>query len=225
MLEIFGPTIQGEGPVAGKPCHFVRLAICEYKCLWCDTKESWTAEHATKMTLQDIAERVALLGETDLITITGGNPCVHPNVGSMMRAISNVMPRVDFSLETQGSIWQDWVKNIRYCVVSPKGPSSGMADKLKLNVLDKFMKEAKHPYLKVVVFSDADYAFARFLHGRYRSVPFYVSSGTDEPYTGLANLGARYREMCERVAHDSEMQDVTVLPQLHKVAWGAEKGR
>ena len=225
MLEIFGPTIQGEGPVAGKPCHFIRLAICDYRCEWCDTKESWTAEHATKMVITDIAEDVAALGPTNLITITGGNPCVHPGVDRMMRAIYQLMPNVAFSVETQGSIWQEWVRNLEYCVVSPKGPSSGMVTKHKMNVLDKFMWETRHPYLKVVVFNDEDYGWAKFMHERYRMIPFYVSCGTDEPYTGFEAIGERYRWLCEKVAHDPNMQNVTVFPQLHKLAWGAEKGR
>jgi 7-carboxy-7-deazaguanine synthase len=135
------------------------------------------------------------------------------------------MPNVEFSVETQGSVWQEWVTRLRYCVVSPKGPSSGQMPKLKMNVLDRFMFETRNPFLKVVVFDEEDYKFAQFMHARYRMVPFYVSSGTNEPYTGLVDMSERYRWLCELVAHDKDMQDTTVLPQLHKLAWGNEKGR
>jgi len=37
ISEIFGPTIQGEGPLIGKPTVFVRTAGCDYRCAWCDT--------------------------------------------------------------------------------------------------------------------------------------------------------------------------------------------
>ena len=37
VIEIFGPTIQGEGAEAGLPTHFVRLGGCDYRCSWCDT--------------------------------------------------------------------------------------------------------------------------------------------------------------------------------------------
>src|SRR5947209_6080802 len=125
VLEVFGPTIQGEGPIAGRVCHFVRLAICDWRCDWCDTKESWTAKYSTRKTFGEIAEEVAGHGPVDIITITGGNPCVHPLVDLLMAAIWRAMPHVQFSLETQGSIWQEWVRSIQWCVVSPKPPSSG----------------------------------------------------------------------------------------------------
>lgn len=37
VLEIFGPTIQGEGMVIGQKTMFVRTAGCDYSCSWCDS--------------------------------------------------------------------------------------------------------------------------------------------------------------------------------------------
>ena len=37
ISEIFGPTIQGEGPLIGRPSIFVRTGGCDYRCNWCDT--------------------------------------------------------------------------------------------------------------------------------------------------------------------------------------------
>src|SRR5690606_2170027 len=39
--EIFGITIQGEGPSMGRPCAFVRLFQCNLQCTWCDTPYTW----------------------------------------------------------------------------------------------------------------------------------------------------------------------------------------
>ena len=32
VVEIFGPTIQGEGAEAGVPTHFVRVGGCDFRC-------------------------------------------------------------------------------------------------------------------------------------------------------------------------------------------------
>ena len=44
MNEIFGPTIQGEGKSAGQDVVFLRLAMCNLHCIWCDTPHTWNWE-------------------------------------------------------------------------------------------------------------------------------------------------------------------------------------
>ena len=41
VMEIFGPTIQGEGMVIGQKTMFVRTAGCDYSCSWCDSSFTW----------------------------------------------------------------------------------------------------------------------------------------------------------------------------------------
>ena len=45
VLEIFGPTFQGEGRAIGQKTMFVRTAGCDYHCDWCDSAFTW--EHMT----------------------------------------------------------------------------------------------------------------------------------------------------------------------------------
>ncbi len=37
VAEMFGPTVQGEGPSTGQHAMFIRLAGCHLSCSWCDT--------------------------------------------------------------------------------------------------------------------------------------------------------------------------------------------
>ena len=41
VSEIFGLTIQGEGPSVGRRAVFLRLRRCNLACDWCDTRYTW----------------------------------------------------------------------------------------------------------------------------------------------------------------------------------------
>jgi len=77
--EIFGPTIQGEGPHMGHRVGFLRLAGCNLSCSWCDTPYSWDWTRYDKnaeshpMEVADVAAKVNEMGVTRLI-LTGGEP-------------------------------------------------------------------------------------------------------------------------------------------------------
>jgi organic radical activating enzyme len=90
--EIFGPTIQGEGPAAGRRCAFVRLAICPLECRWCDTLYTWAfteakaAHHDNGIVYDREAEvhpmdveyvygaAIAAAGGSGMVVISGGEP-------------------------------------------------------------------------------------------------------------------------------------------------------
>src|SRR5579863_9040838 len=82
VIEIFGPTIQGEGAEAGIPTHFVRVGGCDYRCSWCDTMYAVDPEsvrdNAEQLTSEEIVDRVVGLdGTPGWVTISGGNPALH----------------------------------------------------------------------------------------------------------------------------------------------------
>jgi 7-carboxy-7-deazaguanine synthase len=74
IKEIFGPTIQGEGTHAGRPCVFLRFAVCNLRCTWCDT--DFDAEGATRMSAEDIVRRLRDLDihGARMVVVTGGEP-------------------------------------------------------------------------------------------------------------------------------------------------------
>lgn len=70
VLEIFGPTIQGEGMVVGRKTMFVRTAGCDYRCAWCDSAFTWDGsakEDIVQMTSEDIWQRLQEVGGSCLI--------------------------------------------------------------------------------------------------------------------------------------------------------------
>ena len=79
VSEVFGPTLQGEGPSSGRPCMFVRLGACNLHCSWCDTPYTWDWTRYDKdRELSWMSER-AILKEVvpdrpPLLVVTGGEP-------------------------------------------------------------------------------------------------------------------------------------------------------
>ena len=67
VLEIFGPTFQGEGRAIGQKTMFVRTAGCDYHCDWCDSAFTWDgSEKPTRMTADEVIEALDALGTYDL---------------------------------------------------------------------------------------------------------------------------------------------------------------
>jgi organic radical activating enzyme len=74
VKEMFGPTLQGEGAHAGRPCVFLRFAACNLDCKWCDT--DFAAEGAVKLASDDILTRLLELDVNGarMVVVTGGEP-------------------------------------------------------------------------------------------------------------------------------------------------------
>ena len=127
-------TIQGEGPLAGLPCVFIRLAGCNLRCHFCDTAfdEHW--EHP--QTIEHILKNVSTVagknqGARKLVVITGGEPLLQnitPLIGELLSSGTEIV-----QIETAGTVWPEsltkaeeengWIADCRLLIVcSPKTP-------------------------------------------------------------------------------------------------------
>lgn len=234
VIEVFGPTIQGEGAEAGRPCYFVRLGGCDYRCSWCDTMYAVdpvqvraAAEH---LDAGQIAGRVAALGgRAEWVVVSGGNPALH-ELGGLVEELRSQGLKV--AVETQGSVWREWLGEVDRLTVSPKPPSSGMVSEAHEAQFERFMRNAfasaarASMALKIVCFDELDLAWAKEIARRWPMPELHLSAGTPiPPPTDLAGaVGASFRRLCELVAGDPELSHARVLPQLHVIAWGEERG-
>ncbi|MHA7962597.1 7-carboxy-7-deazaguanine synthase QueE [Paenibacillus sp. CAU 1782] len=233
-MEIFGPTVQGEGMVIGRKTMFVRTAGCDYQCSWCDSAFTWDGtgkDEIVPMSAIDIFNKLKAVGRGrfDHVTLSGGNPALLPQLDSLIHLLH--AEGIKVALETQGSRWQPWFSDIDELTLSPKPPSSGMVTDLgKLDDIMESLSEAGSIFcLKVVVFDEADLAYAASIHSRYPGVPFYLQAGNGnlletDPGAMLPYLVERYEWLVGLVMEDKGLRGVHVLPQLHTWVWGNKKG-
>lgn len=236
ISEIFGPTIQGEGPLIGRPTVFVRTGGCDYRCAWCDTLYAVLPEYRDEwmpMTPAAVMAHVNELtgGAPVLVSLSGGNPALQPL--APLIALGRQSGH-GFALETQGSISRPWFAELDWLILSPKPPSAGATADWR--AFAACLEAAGgHPrcVLKIVIFDDADYNYAKAVAARYPALPVYLQVGNPAPLaaTGCAvpegadidGLLGRFRWLVAKVAGDRWFT-ATVLPQLHILAWGNKRG-
>jgi len=116
-IEVFA-SVQGEGLRQGEPTLFVRMAGCNLRCSFCDTKRAW--ERGQAQTVAEIVGRVRALWRghpARWVCLTGGEPLRQP-VAPLIRALRK--DGLNVQVETNGTYTPrpeaDWY------TVSPKPP-------------------------------------------------------------------------------------------------------
>jgi len=245
LMEIFGPTIQGEGIMIGAQTYFIRMGLCDYKCTMCDSMHAVDPDKVSKnaqwLTQAEILE--AFTGyahshpQAQWITISGGNPAIHD-----LYRLTRDLKTLDFKLavETQGSYYDGWLHQCDVITVSPKGP--GMGERFEEDKFLDFMFLLRtNPGLnvKIVVFGKPDFDFAehvlQLLQDNELISPdrFYLSQGNPFPpgqssiSTSSAHsliLHGRYLKLLKELQERPQLSIAKFLPQLHVWLWSNKQG-
>ena len=246
LVEMFGPTIQGEGVLIGAKTTFLRFGLCDYKCKMCDSMHAVdprrVRDNAEWLTPEEIANRIIPFNKasgTNWITFSGGNPCIHD--------LWTVVDKAHFeglrvSVETQGTFAPGWLSDVDQLTISPKGPGMGAAFDMK--VFQQFMRSVMVHFdlgtkasIKVVIFSQADIEFLKEINYMaehygmkdrvYASVGNVTLPSDDEDYNLALHRQALLNEMClnlEDLLKEPSLGNVRFLPQLHVLLWGNRQG-
>lgn len=230
VIEIFGPTIQGEGLLIGSQTIFVRFGGCDYRCSWCDTPYAVDPEevrkNATYLTAQEIVDKVVELGPgTPWVTFSGGNPLLY-HLDELTETLSEL--RYDIAVETQGTMFKEWVFGCSSLVLSPKPPSSGMVTdwgKLAQFYQPEFaLISGTMVSAKIVVFDEKDLDYAEEVCQRFPEWPLFLQVGNNVGQDDLASLVARLEWLVNQVIKRPTLTSAIVLPQLHVLMWGNQRG-
>ena len=203
--EIF-KSIDGEGKRAGLPTTFIRLCGCNLRCNYCDTTYAFDSTGADDMSVDDIIESCINI-DIRSITITGGEPLVHPAIHTLLATMDR-SDRFDINVETNGTVDPSiyhHLKNVWF-TVDYKCPSSGeearMIDKAFTSLRDKDV-------LKFVVGSDEDLNRAAEIIHRYNpSSQIYLSPV----------FGYEPKHIVEFML-EKHLYNCKVQLQMHKIIW------
>lgn len=210
VSEIFF-SIQGEGVHIGLPTVFLRLFACDLRCSWCDTMYAVEGTDFREMETAEVLSRILAYG-CPRVCITGGEPLIQRDA---VEEVTEFLLERDFVvvLETSGHKKPPGIFSHPNSVVSMdcKCPGSGMDSKMDFSLYDALGEKDQ---LKFVIADDADYEYAMGViagHCIKASIIFQPVYGTKADW------------IAERILRD-RMEDVRVLPQLHKIFWGEKRG-
>jgi len=178
--EIFGPTIQGEGKSAGKPVVFLRLAMCNLNCIWCDTPHTWNwagtrFQHPEKydkekelhrLPVEEVLKQVRLkaAGRLNSLVISGGEPLLQQDA------------LTDFLKETKRRNWWAEVETNGTMLLEPE--FERLIDQINCSPKLSHSEHPLEPALQRRIRPDVLEQLAR---SRKTNFKFVVSSPNDVP--------------------------------------------
>lgn len=188
--EIFH-TIQGEGPSVGMPAVFIRAALCNLHCIWCDSDHTWNFEnspwphqkdaqpayrkHRPSDVTIDIdpidAAKLILSFSCPRVVITGGEPLLQQmDFLTLIHLIRDQIPDAFFELETNATRIPsaEFAQALDQFNVSPKLSNSDIHESLRIDpeVIHFFARSPK-AWFKFVVSTPADLAEVLSIHTRF----------------------------------------------------------
>lgn len=179
--EIFGPTIQGEGPSQGKRVMFLRLAYCNLSCTWCDTKYTWDFKQYDKLKEVHEMNNIFIVsqlfkGDCKALVISGGEPLLQQKE---LIPLLNTLRAMHYwvEIETNGTIKPDCgiVNLVDQFNCSPKLSNSGDSKqrRVKADALTT-LSQLQKVYFKFVVSCEKDIEEVTEYVNTYSMTPSHV---------------------------------------------------
>jgi 7-carboxy-7-deazaguanine synthase len=224
VAELFGPTLQGEGPSAGRLASFIRLSGCNLSCNWCDTPWTWRwSDHdrAAEQHPMDVSHVLtwARSQSAALYVITGGEPLLQVRAVTVLASeLIGMGARVE--IETNGTI----IPPASLCRervtfnVSPKLANADLTARRRIKpaALSSLAASGRAVF-KFVVTDPGDLEEIAELEQAHDLRPIWVMPEG----TSSATVAAGIRDLADAVV----ARGWNLTPRLHVLAWENTRGR
>ena len=246
--EIFGLTVQGEGPSIGRVVAFLRLYNCNQTCTWCDTYQTWantpnkaskhqlrllvpreTEEH--RYTVDQVVEKLLSFpwpkGRRPKVVISGGEPMLQqPGIVAVMTDPRLIDAHFEWEIETAGTIAT--IADLASLAdagllrfnISPKLASSGNELRVRRN-LDALRE--------LMTFQGSAFKFVVCSLEDLEEVDELVDLvGMSLDSVFLMPEGTRPDEIVhgmQDIVEDAIKRGYNLTTRMHTLIWGDERGR
>jgi 7-carboxy-7-deazaguanine synthase len=225
LSEIFY-SLQGEGIDAGKPAVFIRTALCNLSCVWCDTKYTWDWSHydydreVSEMTISSIQEQISRF-DTKHCVITGGEPLIQQT--KLIPLLSNLKNEDYFiEVETNATILPSEMleRFVDRWNVSPKLQNSSISKQYRevQSCMEYYAKNSK-AVIKFVICNQSDLAEVKTLVGKYKLKSQRIILMPE------GNSAAEIIEKSKWLAEICQSNGYRLSVRLHTLIWSGTRAK
>lgn len=223
LSEIF-ESIQGEGPSAGAPAVFLRLATCNLRCSFCDTKYTWDWNQyrydveVRHVDVAAVAQDLAQKAPRRLV-ITGGEPLLQQR--ALRTLLASFGEEWFVELETNGTLSPSpaLVERVNQWNVSPKLANSAEPEERRLSFEAlSCLRGTGRAWLKWVIASEHDAEEAARLTARLewpRSRVLFMPLASSRDELSLHSPA---------VERSATRHGFATSPRLHIERWDGKRG-
>lgn len=229
VSEVFGPTLQGEGPYTGRIAMFLRLGGCNLSCSWCDTPYTWDGGRFSlrhEITPRPVAEIIEQLDASPgIVVITGGEPLLQAGSKSFAHLLVELHRRGrHVHIESNGTLLPsaEVLDGLDVIILSPKLRNAGGHrgnQNPALHAGWAHVAQRREVHLKFVCEDADDVATAAQMASALswpRDRVWVMPEGTTAQV-----VSDRLRDIADAAIEAG----INVTSRLHVSAWGDERGR
>lgn len=161
VSEIF-ESVQGEGPNMGKRSVFLRTALCNLTCTWCDTKYTWDwanydyDQEVKELSIDEITGEITKF-KSKTVVITGGEPLLQQK--ELEKLLEQLGKEYFFEVETNGTIIpsEKMLDLVNQWNVSPKTANSrNKLEQCEISECYHIFTKLDNSYFKFVIENESD---------------------------------------------------------------------